>query len=218
MTKSPRDRVQDSLSGDDRESIAKYLDWIRSAILDYSQALRRTAVILVTAVAIFELVIYSKNQTIAVSSLVIARNSIVLLFLPALVAYLVFQIIAYQNRVVPLLNMYSETFKLWSSKGNENSLHTPLLGSAPLYWNPFTRFYKPDTVYRSDRIEIYGTGILMLGIVFGVIGFEAQAYYVLFMPKFSTILPWAVSLGVTAFCLAMGFATLVLSFDPQPAA
>ena len=104
MTKSPKDRIKDSFSKDDRESIAKYLDWARSAILDYCQALRRSATILVIVVAIFELIAYSKNQTISVGSFVIARNSIVFLFLPVLVAYFFLQIMADHNRVNQLLS------------------------------------------------------------------------------------------------------------------
>jgi hypothetical protein len=211
MKKSPTDRVKDSFSGDDRESIAKYVDWIRSAILDYSQALRRSATILVIAVVIFELAAYSKNQTITIGSFTITRNSVILVFLPAFVAYFFFQIVADQNRLNQLLDMYFEAASLWTPKGKENDIATPLLGSAPLYWNAFSGFYYKNNTYLSDKIEAAGSVVLMIFVLSGGVALEAQAYYVLFILKYPQIVLWAASLGVTVFCLVMGFAAIIAS-------
>jgi hypothetical protein len=166
MVKNPTDRVKDSFTGDDRESIAKYLEWSRLAILDYSQALRRSATIQIITIAAFELVAYSKNQKISLGSFELARNSIVLTFLPAIVAYLFFQITTDHNRIDQLTTMYFAAFRLWSEKSEGNDLDTPILGPAPLYWNTFRGRYQRNNMYRYDRIENVGSGIIMIIVFF----------------------------------------------------
>ena len=89
MAKSPADRIKESFEGDDRDNIAKYVEWTRSTVMEYAQALRRSATITVIAVAIFEIITDSKNQTIQVASFTVARNSC-RLRLPPLVCCLLF--------------------------------------------------------------------------------------------------------------------------------
>src|ERR1700733_11512401 len=127
MTNSFSKRINESFDGADRDDIVKYAEWARSTVMDYSQALRRSAAIIVIAVAIFEVVAYSKNQAIQVASFTVTRNSVVLVFLPAFVAYFFFQLTADHNRFYQTGMLYEQAFLLWCEKGGKNDLDTPIL-------------------------------------------------------------------------------------------
>ena len=57
-------------------------------------------------------------------------------FLPALAAYMLYQVITDATKADQLQNIFAEAFKLWSEKAETNDLDTILTGPAPLYWNP----------------------------------------------------------------------------------
>ena len=177
--------------------------------MEYAQALRRSATITVIAVAIFEIITDSKNQTIQVASFTVARNSVVFVFLPSFVAYCFFQITVDQNRAFQVSDLYEEAFSLWSAKGEKNDLDTPILGSSPLYWSINSGHYHKGNISKADKVEDHGSLVMMIFIFVGIIVFEFQAYYVLFTSKNFQIGPCVASLGVTIFCLTMG----ILSFS-----
>ena len=206
MKKSYADRIKESFDGASRDDIVKYVEWARSTAMDYTQALRRSAAIMVIAVAIFEVVAYSKNQTIQVASFTVARNSLVLVFLPAFVAYFFFQVTADHNRIFQLEDLYEQAFLLWCEKGGKNDLDTPLLGPSPLYWNVTADHYYVENISRADKIENFGGLVMMVVIFFGIIAFEGQAYYIIFTSKNLEIAAGVISAAVTIFCLAMGTA------------
>ena len=121
-------RARNSFVNDDRENISKYLDWARSTLVDYSQNNRRTATLMLIIVAIFELVAYSRNASISVGSFVVARGSVVLDFLPAIAAYMFFQIIVDLNKADQLQKLFTQVFAVWSEKAEENDLDAFLRG------------------------------------------------------------------------------------------
>lgn len=208
-----------NISEADKENISKYLDWIISTLGDYAQNNRRTATLLLFIVAAFELVVYSRNSNISIGSFVIARGSIVFDFAPALVAYFCLQIIADWNKTDQLMKVFRTVFALWSEKAEENDLGNFLLGSAPLYWNPtggFTGRLEPTNKYRSDRLEIFSTSVIMITVLVGVLAFEAHAYYVLFAASGSKLVLWAVSLFITVIYLATATLTLFASNNAKP--
>ena len=82
--------------------------------------------------------------------------------------------------------MYTEAVSLWTPKAKENDIDTPLLGSAPLYWNAFSEFYQTNNNYLSDKIEAVGSSILMTLILFGVGAFE-EGYLKLNSKKYRLI-------------------------------
>ena len=55
----------------------------------------------------------------------------------------------------------------------------------------------------------------MILMLIGVLGFEAQAYYVLFTPGDYRLILWIISLCVTLFFLVMTLASLVSDSDDQ---
>lgn len=211
MAKSINDRVKDSFEKDDRENIAKYIDWTRSTLLDYSQNNRRTSTFLLIVAAIFELVAYSRNASINIGSFAISRGSVVLDFMPALVAYFFLQIIADWGKVDQLTKVLKATFQAWSKKAEENDLDVFLLGSVPLYWDPQSGRTRSTNLYPADRVQTVATNTTMIAILLGILAFEAQAYYVLFVASGSRLALWIISLCITLFCLVMG----VMEFSPS---
>lgn len=216
-TKSIENRVKESFGKADAGNVSAdagnvsiYLGWILSTLGDYAQNNRRTATLLLFVAAVFELVVYSRNSSISIGSFVVARGSIVFDFAPVLVAYFCLQIIADWNKTDQLLKVYRAVFALWSEKAEENGLDNFLLGSAPLYWNPtggITGRFRAPNKYRSDRLEIFTTSVIMITILVGVFAFEVQAYYVLFASGSKLVL-WILSLLFTALYLGTAAVTL----------
>jgi hypothetical protein len=213
MARSIEDRAKDSFGNDDRESVSKYLDWVRTTLIDYAQNNRRMATLLLIVVAIFELVAYSRNSKIIIGSFVVERSSVVLDFLPTLVAYLFFQIAADANKADRLRKLFSEVFKIWSVEAEKNDLDVSLMGPAPLYWNPTGGTTRESNTYSSDRAEEFGSMAMMIVILIGVLAFEVQAYCVLFAPSGSKLVLWIIGLIVTLFCLTLGFMVLMGDSD-----
>lgn len=209
MTKSIEDRVSDSFGNDDRENISKYLDWARSTLVDYSQNNRRAATLLLVIVAIFELVAYSRNSSISIGSFVVTSGSVVLEFLPALVAYIFLQMMADFNRTYQLLTVFTQVFKLWSEKAEKNDLDNHLRGPAPLYWNLFGGYRRRVNSYRADHFESISSVTMILSIPIAITAFEAQAYYVLFTSSVSRLILSIISCCVALLCVVIGWGTFV---------
>src|ERR1035438_847812 len=123
MAKDIKARVQDSFHEDDRENVFKYLDWTRSTLLDYSQSTRRTSTIMLLVVAVFELVVSSRNSSISISSLRVTRSSVAFEALPVLLAFFFLQQCIESNKADQLFIIFAEAFKIWSQKGEDNDLN-----------------------------------------------------------------------------------------------
>lgn len=209
--KNIKERVRDSFSSDDREDLARYLDWSRSTLSEYAQNIRRSATVLVLLVAIFELVVNSSNAKISIGSFQITRSSLALVFLPMIVAFLLLQSIMDTEKAARVGTAFSETFKLWSEKARENDLDALLFSPAPLYWNttgvvkPLNSWFDPI-----DTVETVAGLSLLFATLIGALAFEAQAYYILYPTHTSGYFPWAASLLITLFCFALAAFTLML--------
>ena len=81
--------------------------------------------------------------------------------------------ILHRSPAIRPMRIYSAAFTLWSEKGAENYLDTPLLGPTPLYWDPFSSYYSPTSIYKSDKLADFGSLVRMITITFGVVAFEA---------------------------------------------
>jgi hypothetical protein len=218
MPKAIVERVRDSFSGDDRESIAKYVDWARSTLTTYYQNSRRMATLLIIVAAIFELIVYSPNQSVIVASFIVVRGSVVLYFLPVLVAYILYQNCTDSNKSRQLGVIYKEIFKLWSEKAEKNDLDVPLLGPSPLYWNVSLGKGRAENTYPSNKVEIVGSRALTVAIFLGIIYFEGQAYYLLFATTYPRIMLWIISLGLTLFFLVITISATAAASNATAAA
>jgi hypothetical protein len=64
MVKNLRERIELSFSEDDHENVGQYIDWLRATLFDLSANVRRTGILLVFLMAIFEFVEFSGSATI----------------------------------------------------------------------------------------------------------------------------------------------------------
>jgi hypothetical protein len=204
MSSSIRDRVNASFPEGEEEKIKQYLDWLRSAIVDLSANMRRAVTLLVFLIAVFEVIFSSPNAGITAIGFHIDRGSIVLRFIPALVAYLGFQLLAYSENTVQLVELFTAIFTKWSDKAEQNDLDLLVLPTSPLFWNIGERDFRAQYKTLSDKVQNGTSYVFMAIILLGLMVFEAQAYYLLFGGKtIGSYIVWTVSLSVTVFCLSM---------------
>jgi uncharacterized integral membrane protein len=200
MAKSIELRIRNSFGKDDSEKVFRYIEWLRMSISEYLQNVRRLAALLLLLVAAFELVANSENVQLTLGPFHISKGSIILVFVPAVVGYLYLQIMLDTQKISQVNKALDVAFKLWWPAAGENNLIEYLYGPQPAYWTSLIP--KPGVSrYRITNLQI--TSAIAFGIVFlaGVIGFEEQAYYVLFPSRPSGFIAWGISLFVTLFCL-----------------
>jgi hypothetical protein len=123
MVRGIQKRIEESFDKDDREQVLKYMDWIYSSILDYVQTVRRNAAVLLLLIAAFELVVESRNTTLSIGSFSISKNSVALVFVPAIVGFLLMQILLDTQKAGRLYDgVFTPLFRIWSPKAAGNKL------------------------------------------------------------------------------------------------
>ena len=196
MRKSIQQRIDDSFDDSDREQVAKYIDWLQASANDTLQNLRRSAALALLLVAIFEVIAQSPKSPVTIAEFRITRDSVVFTFLPAIVAYLYFQLLVNSVRTDRLTSLIEAAFKKWSAKGGANDLHAWIVQMSPLYWNvgmPTSSEFQG----RADRLEDGVSQGIVIAILFGVLAFEGQAYYILFNPELSKNVLWFISVCIS---------------------
>jgi hypothetical protein len=214
MSKSVDERVKDSFpvgdpKVDNREDMFRYMDWLRPTMQSYTQNMRRVATAILLLIAVFELLAHSRNTKFSLESFPISRGSVVFNILPVVVAYLVLQIITDVNKADQLKRTFTAVFKRWSGLAGANDLDKLLYGPEPLYWNWDPNWTETGNKSESDNRERIASSVLSVGLLIAVLGFEADAYYVLFSSAQYSLwhvryLLWGISLACTLFCLVMG--------------
>jgi hypothetical protein len=126
-------RITDSFVNKDEEQVTKYLDWLYSRITDYSQSMRRTSLLVLLLIAIFELVNGPGAVQVSLGSFRISKGSIILIFIPALVAYLYLQVWIDTMKGEDLEKVFQTAFGCWWQTGKENNLHEFIVPPTPLF-------------------------------------------------------------------------------------
>jgi hypothetical protein len=199
MIKSIEERVKDSFESSDSDQVFKYLELMRQTRDDYAGELRRLSTVLILLVAVFELVENGKNTIISVSSFQFSRHSVVMIFVPALAAYLFCQLSIDSTKSDRIGHAFNSTFRLWCPKGADNDLDILVQGPAPLYANSST-FSSRKFGGLTEKVEDIGGLTFIVVLLLGVFAFEGQAYYVLF----SYSILWFVSVVLTVYLLVFG--------------
>jgi hypothetical protein len=195
------DRVKEAFQESDKEQAIKFLDWLRPTILDYAASIRRTSLAIILLVAVFELVISSKGAKVTIGSFEIARNSVVLVFLPALIAYLYMQTAWDSARSDYLTTAFTTIFKVWSPNAEKNDLDDLLTPAQLMYYSAIGGAIRSENKRPIDKIDDR-TSFIFYGIFFfGTFIFEGQAYFVLFPHHLGEAFSWAISLSIAIFCL-----------------
>lgn len=208
MAKKLDERVKEAFTENDKEQAIKYLDWLRPTILDYAASIRRSSLVMILLVAIFELVISAKDIKITIGSFQVARGSIVLVFLPPLIAYLYMQAFWDTVRADYLREAFVAIFKIWSPKAEKNDFDDLLTPSQLMYFSVIGGSFHEETKRRIDKLEDSASSIFVVSVIFGVVAFEGQAYFVLFPHHLGEAFTWTISLCITIFCLCITVLTL----------
>lgn len=199
-------KVADSLRNDDREHIEKYLDWLYSNISNSIQSIRRLATLIIALIIVFELIVNSgATATITIFSFTISKHSIVIEFIPAVVAFLNVQMVDESIDANRSKTAFTKAFGLWSSDAKTNGLYEYIWPASGLYWSPFSgeNFLPADQI---DRLRYLVKSPFAWIFNIAVVGFQAQAFYVLFTPHFDRIFAlWTISACFSLYCLIADF-------------
>jgi hypothetical protein len=202
--KSIIQRVVDSFDDPNHDDISGYLDWLRAAIGDSVTDLRRTLLIMLLLIAAFEIVMESPNAHVSLGSFEIVKGSIVLIFIPMIVACLFFQMMVATTRLITLRTVFKHAFRKWSDKGGENDLDFFIYPAMPVYWNIMGASESFTNMPFSRNIESAGSVPFLLIIMFGTVAFEVQAFYLLY--HVTNIFLWVIGLCIATFCIILSFA------------
>jgi hypothetical protein len=201
MAKKLKQRIIDSFPEGDREGAKQYLDWIRSALTDVSANLRRSVMLMILLMAVFEFIIQSRRSSFTLAGFSVAEGSIVLKFIPALVAYLYLQSFVYSHRAAVLRDAFADTLARWSPEAEKNDLGFLLRPVHTLFWSEGWPTSEENRL-RIDEVERRTSFVFMAIIMIGSLIFLTQAYYVLFPDRaLANYVLWSTSLSITLYCL-----------------
>jgi hypothetical protein len=199
--KNIKTRIQESFGEAKREDISKYLEWVSTKIITQAQGLRRMVALIVLLIAAFELINEYPKTQMTLGGFHLYKGSVVLQFLPAFIAFLYLQSLIETLRLNDAQRAYASVLEMWSKKATKNQLEDYVMPSMPIYWNIGAYASAAPKTF-TIRLELVLSIAFSAFIRFGLLAFEAQAYYDLFvLPARDNIL-WTISaFGATFFCL-----------------
>jgi hypothetical protein len=202
-----------------REDMVQYMEWLRSAIGELIQSLRRTVALALLLMAIFELVIGSRALKLSVGSFTISSGSVVIVFIPAVISYLYLQVMSDTVELQSRQRTYLDMFYKWSPRGSWARLASWVFSPLPIYWNPgLTYSYSPFNPKFFRRLQYWTKYTFYPGIGVGVLAFEVIAYWQLYDKRVTHGILWATSLCVTVLCsiMAVGYFVMGGARNPVP--
>jgi hypothetical protein len=169
------ERINQSFNPDEkneREKLSKYLDLIHKCYVETIHQMRRLVLALLALMAAFEVINSSNLNVISIGGLTVARDSLVLVYVPPVVTYLFFQACLCTVKLGSLDSHFAAAFKLWNSKAYENNLASTILPQGEAFWYTTAQ---PTSLINSRFV--HGVLIILnLGIIAIVPIFEIHAY------------------------------------------
>jgi hypothetical protein len=181
--KTISERINVSFKEGDRENLSTYIGWLREAMSEYRQGLRRTVALAILLMAIFGLVAQAPATAITVASLKISKHSLVFELLPAFIAYLYLQVAIESNRASRVRETYMDAFDKWLPTNKETEIHFLAEPPQPPYWS-FSEYSLPVNVSRADTADVRVTVLLVILLTLGGLFFEFLAYFYLYNHQF----------------------------------
>jgi hypothetical protein len=202
MTRSIKQRVSHSFYSNGHDDVAKYLDWLSSTISDIGQSLRKTVALMLSLMAAFAIVNASPKAQLSIGSVKVSNSSLVIIFLPALISFLYFQVGRDTLQLISRSRAFTAAFSIWSFKAEENDLDALIAPLRAAYWDLGGTGRSSNTSL-SERIGKTGQLGAAPLIFIGVICFEIYAYihlhgHVQGHPRAPLIL-WTLSLVISCF-------------------
>lgn len=198
------DLIQGSFADTDEEKLSKYLDRLYAAISDYTQSIRRDSLLVLLLATAFELVNSSPGEQFSVASFSFHKGSVVLQFVPAVVAYLFLQIVTDSIRLADMGIAFRRLFGRWLGGGEHPETGSFIMPATPLYWTIKQSLPSRGAIQYRRYARGYWTSSWFTGVlVAGILAFEADAYYTLYSGQFSHDILWLISLCFALVCFVM---------------
>ncbi len=206
MPKPVTKRVSDSFGDDSVAEAKEYLSLLSDAWKDVTATLTRQTIFLFLLMGLFELLVYQRKEAqITIGSISIAGTSVIVIFLPTVIAYLIYDEFHLSARWTDINNAYYTIYtKIWPNQ-NENDLAEFVTPKLPGLWRIGTSVSSENAmpserfIFSVDRIVSVVAGLFL------PFAFEVQAYIVLFT-KFGFV---NIFLWINVFiCFSLVFATV----------
>jgi hypothetical protein len=202
VAKGIRTRVNESFNSDDKDSLKYILDSLTVSWKDHADGIRRSGILMIVLIALFELLVRGLVKQVTLGPLVLSSTTTITIFVPTVIAYFYYESFRYGMAFEDAVNAYAQVLKMWNSAAEENDLWTILIPRTPAFWPAVSA----SEISYGGRIE--GTIGITVGVVtiFGILGFEGYAFYQLYnVPQVIHPLLW-INAVLTALLL---LATLV---------
>jgi hypothetical protein len=128
----------------------------------------------------------------------VSNSSLVIIFLPALVSFLFFQVIRDTMQLVARGRAFTEAFFIWSSDAESNDLDALIAPSRAAYWD-LGGTGRPRNTMGSERIGKVGQFGAASVIFVGAIWFEIYAYLHLLNDSNVSRTLWFFSIVISGF-------------------
>ena len=200
MAKPIKQRILDSFQGDDSAAQAKeYSQIVYATWKEISNSLSKSAVVFFLLMAVFEILAYQRQSvTVSIGSFNLVDTPIVLIFLPTIVAFIIYDGMRLSERWLDLETAYRELIKIYASKQSDNDLDILIRPHLSSLWaigaTPASATARPGDKFMGGVNSAFAIMVIILIPV----AFESQAYYRL-IQKFGyrNILLW-ISLVIAA--------------------
>jgi hypothetical protein len=176
VAKNIENRVDDSFKSDDKDSLKFYLSSLAVAWKERADGIRRSSILAIILMAVFELLLRGTLKQVALGPFVFSNVTIVTVFIPTAVAYFYYE--AFDNAIAfeDAEEAYAQALKIWNPDAGENELYLTLKPRAPAYWLSEGL----GTLAPGARVQSIGNSIIGLVAILGPLCFEGFAFYQLF--------------------------------------
>jgi hypothetical protein len=178
-----KQRATDAFGDNSAAEAKDYLGNLSSAWKDVSAALTKQTILLFLLMAAFELLAYQNSNStakITVGLLSVSNSSVLLIALPTVVAYLIYDEFRLTARWSDMDYAYTEIYKRFWPKQYSNDLYVLTAPMLPGLWRIGTSASK-ENAQRSERfIFIVNILVSISAILLFPFAFEIQAFIVLF--------------------------------------
>ena len=207
IAESIRERINESLSSSDRDSLTYYLETTRAAQKEYADSLRRSATLMVLLMAVFELLVRGKLKQVTVGPFLLSNATTITAFIPAVVAYFYYDCISTAICYENALSAYSGTFAIWNKVAEQNDLDILVYPRAPQYMS--AGYASQATTLPEYKTMINVNDFFAVLALFVPIAYFCYAFYQLavILQPYSVLL-WV---NVTIAVLFLGAAARLLS-------
>jgi hypothetical protein len=200
--KTVKERVADSFAEEGSEYIEKYIDMLREEWRSVTTSLSRTILLTLGLVVLFELLLRADTIELTLGPAKLTEPSPILRFIPALIAYLLYEELALMAKWSDISDIYEEILQKYHPKVWANDLELLVAPTQRAFWQIGT-FYGESFEARTAQLQRAVSIFSVFGLLLLLTLFQAYAVYRLFQ-RFGVddITIWLVTVLAAGFTLA----------------